>query len=137
MAMGRPLKKMLHKGKCQENEDHDLGVPPMTQESKSVWDGLAWLKFAAAPRGWSCHEPFAHPLAKARHTEEWPDVVAVCSAGMVLVERVPWQIAVRSSHQFWDLENRPFLEMLRKKSWETLWVSQFWAAAVGFFPDLH
>lgn len=28
---------------------------------------------------------------EARHTEEWPDVVAVCSAGMVLVERVSRQ----------------------------------------------
>ncbi|CAL1135309.1 unnamed protein product [Cladocopium goreaui] len=47
---------------------------------------------AGSPRkGWSCHEPFAHPLAKARHTEEWPDVVAVCSAGMVLVEREAFQ----------------------------------------------
>eukprot|EP00435_Cladocopium_sp_Y103_P075441 s27_g57.t2 len=47
---------------------------------------------SCSPRkGWSCHEPFAHPLAKARHTEEWPDVVAVCSAGMVLVEREAFQ----------------------------------------------
>eukprot|EP00913_Durusdinium_trenchii_P017003 g15988.t1 len=53
----------------------------------------SFCRASCAPRegarcsGWSCHEPFAHPLAKARHTEDWPDIMAVCSAGMVLVER--------------------------------------------------
>eukprot|EP00435_Cladocopium_sp_Y103_P027859 s1287_g6.t3 len=31
-------------------------------------------------------EPFAHPLALARQTEKWPDVVAVCGAGTALVD---------------------------------------------------
>ena len=31
-------------------------------------------------------ETFAHPLAQARQTERWPDVLAVCGAGDVLVE---------------------------------------------------
>lgn len=30
--------------------------------------------------------PFAHPLAVARQTEQWPDVVAVCGSGIALVD---------------------------------------------------
>ncbi|CAE7728168.1 unnamed protein product [Symbiodinium sp. CCMP2456] len=50
-------------------------------------DGVAYCRASCSPgTGWSCQQPFAHPLAKARQTEQWPDLVAVCSAGMVLVE---------------------------------------------------
>ena len=78
-----------------------LGYPHLWKPPNQfgiVWDGFQVhpkvhpkASPAAAATGWSCHEPFAHPLAKARDTEEWPDVVAVCSAGMVLVERAPWR----------------------------------------------
>ena len=36
-------------------------------------------------------EPFAHPLAIARQTEKWPDVVATCGAGTVLVDPQAFQ----------------------------------------------
>ncbi|CAE7221583.1 unnamed protein product [Symbiodinium necroappetens] len=50
-------------------------------------DGVAYCRASCSPgTGWSCQQPFAHPLAKARQTEQWPDLVAVCSAGMVLVQ---------------------------------------------------
>eukprot|EP00929_Paragymnodinium_shiwhaense_P009397 TRINITY_DN113567_c0_g1_i1.p1 TRINITY_DN113567_c0_g1~~TRINITY_DN113567_c0_g1_i1.p1 ORF type:complete len:237 (+),score=14.50 TRINITY_DN113567_c0_g1_i1:84-713(+) len=38
-----------------------------------------------ASQAWTCRLPFAHPLAQARETYRWPDLVAVCSAGEALV----------------------------------------------------
>ena len=36
-------------------------------------------------------EPFAHPLALARQTEKWPDVVAICGAGTALVDPMAFE----------------------------------------------
>lgn len=35
---------------------------------------------------WTCTQPHAHAQAKARKTPQWPDLVAVCSTGEVLVQ---------------------------------------------------
>eukprot|EP00434_Breviolum_minutum_P022352 symbB.v1.2.019727.t1/scaffold1626.1/size108921/1 len=86
LGAGRPRCSMSGKS-CQQThccaQMHDRCFQQVADSS--------FCRPSCSPSRWSCHEPFAHPLAKARHTEEWPDVVAVCSAGMVLVEREAFQ----------------------------------------------
>lgn len=43
-------------------------------------DGPEWQQ------PWSCTQPHARPEARARETSKWPDIVAVCSTGEVLVD---------------------------------------------------
>ena len=56
--------------------------------------------------GPSWQEPFAHPLAIARQTEKWPDVVATCGAGTVLVEPKAFEETPGRKRFVWQAEKK-------------------------------
>ena len=72
MLAGFFVKKKRHVFLYFPAENFSIDQPAVTRAQESI--------------DFSLEEPFAHPLAVARQTEKWPDVVAICGAGTALVD---------------------------------------------------